>query len=84
MTQQQDRPMSIKKTISSAFQLAKDAARIRDALELHLATISPGREHQLLHHCHRHICDFVVAFGHLEDQIATMRAVNPTLLTSGR
>jgi hypothetical protein len=74
-----DKPMSIKQTVSSAFKLAKDAARIRDAMALHLAKISPGRDHQLLHHCHRHICDFVVAFSHLEVRIAAMRAVGKYL-----
>jgi hypothetical protein len=78
MIQQEDRP-SIKQTVREAFRLAQDAEKLRDALGRHLATISPGREHQLLHHCHRHICDFVVAFSHLEDRIAAMRAVGKYL-----
>jgi hypothetical protein len=74
-----EQPMSITKTISSAFRLAKDAARIKNALELHLAKISPGRDHQLLHFCHRNISDWLVAMGHIEDQIVATRAINKYL-----
>jgi hypothetical protein len=79
MTQQQDQPPSMKQTISSALQLAKDAARIKRALELHLAKISPGRDHQLLHFCHRNISDWLVAMGHIEHQIVATRAINKYL-----
>jgi hypothetical protein len=74
-----EQPMSIKQIFSSAFQLSKDAARIKSALELHLAKISPGRDHQLLHFCHRNISDWLVAMGHIEHQIVATRAINKHL-----
>jgi hypothetical protein len=72
-TETENQQPTIGATIRSAFKLADDASKLRDALAKVLPRCT-GRDHAVCHRIYTQLGDMVVGFRHLKDQFAELHA----------